>query len=108
MAKEKNTTEVTGGITKPMGSGVLDGIKFDPAVERGGSGRKAGAQSARKGERTGYGAGYPQQDFERRSVKLNILVTPSTAKMLDEAAKRGEIKSRNDLINYLLEEYFED
>lgn len=103
MAKEKNTVEVSGGITKP---GVLDGIKFDPAVERGG--RRAGAQNGKGVGRAISGAAYPfeQENYERRSVKLNILVTPSIAEQLDDAAKKGTIKSRNDLINFLLEDYF--
>ena len=45
---------------------------------------------------------------ESRTVKLNILVKPSTAQKLDAAVDRREIKSRNDLINFLLERYLEE
>lgn len=49
--------------------------------------------------------GYKDSKEERRNVKLNILIRPSTAKLLEKAVQRKEIKSKNDLINYLLEQY---
>lgn len=46
-----------------------------------------------------------QQAPEARSVRIQAVVTPSTAQKLDEAVSKGKIKSRNDLINFLLEGY---
>lgn len=101
MAKEKNTTEVTGGITR---SGILDGISFEPSAEPVVVRERAAFQQQSKNQLADV---YRQQGrAERRSYKLNILVKPSTAQMMDKAVEEGEIKSRNDLINYLLEEYF--
>lgn len=37
---------------------------------------------------------------------MNVLIKPSTAAALDFAVKKGEIQSKNDLVNYLLERYF--
>lgn len=100
MAKEKNTTEVTGGITKP---GILDGIDFEPSAEPGVVSPRAGVQQTKNQLVDVY---RQQGRAERRTTKLNILVKPSTAQKMDKAVEEGEIKSRNDLINYLLEEYF--
>lgn len=44
--------------------------------------------------------------IERRNIKLNIMITPTMSKMLDNASQSGEIKSKNDLINSLLEQFF--
>lgn len=104
MAKEGKNTEVTGGITKPS---VMDGLSFEPLAE-------PEARQQAPVRRTGKNqlvAGYDSrrmEEPERRSVKQNILITPYIAGRMDEAAKKGEIKSRNDLINYLLEEYFKN
>lgn len=101
MAKEKNTTEVTGGITRP---GLLDGIEFEPSAEPGAVRDRGAYGQQSKNQLVDV---YRQQGrAERRSTKLNILVKPSTAQKMDKAVEDGEIKSRNDLINYLLEEYF--
>ena len=45
---------------------------------------------------------------ERRSIKFNIMITPTLSKKLDRSVDRGEIRSRNDLINHLLEKYYEE
>ena len=100
MAKEKNTTEVTGGITKPS---ILDGINFEPSAEPGAVRPHTGVQQTKNQLVDVY---RQQGRAERRTTKLNILVKPSTAQKMDKAVEEGEIKSRNDLINYLLEEYF--
>ena len=47
-----------------------------------------------------------REEEEWRNVKLNLLLKPSLVKRLDKAARRKEIRSKNDLINYLLEQYF--
>lgn len=46
-----------------------------------------------------------QQAPEARTVRIQAVVTPSISKKLDELASKGKIKSRNDLINFLLEGY---
>lgn len=101
MAKEKNTTEVTGGITRP---GLLDGIQFETSDDNPGRGPVQPRQPKNQ-----LAAGYRGQvRSERRNIKMNIMIKPSTAKLLDAATEKGEIRSRNDLINYLLEEYFKN
>ena len=46
-------------------------------------------------------------DLESRSVRLQIVITPSIAKKLEWLDKTNQIKSRNDLVNFLLERYVE-
>lgn len=48
---------------------------------------------------------YRDSREEKRRVRYSFLITPTTNRLLDEAVKRGEIKSKNHLVNYLLEQY---
>lgn len=49
-----------------------------------------------------------QQESEKaRKVRIQVVVTRNTAKMLDELVAQQKIKSKNDLINFLLEGYLE-
>lgn len=47
-----------------------------------------------------------KQKKETRSVRTTISLTPAVYEKLTAATEAGEIKSANDLINYLLEQYF--
>lgn len=42
---------------------------------------------------------------EMRSKRVQIVIKPSVNEKLDELAKTGAIKSKNDLVNFLLESY---
>lgn len=42
---------------------------------------------------------------EPRSVRIQAVVTPSIGKKLDALVAQGKIRSKNDLINFLLKEY---
>ena len=44
--------------------------------------------------------------YERRNVKINAMITPSLSKKMDDSLEKGEIRSKNDLINQLLEMYY--
>lgn len=44
---------------------------------------------------------------ETRSQRLQIVVKPSVNKKLDKLVKQKKIKSKNDLINFLVEDYLE-
>ena len=45
---------------------------------------------------------------ETRSCRTTISLKPSLKCRIDRAVERKEIKSLNDLVNYLLEQYFVD
>lgn len=104
MAKKEHQDNVTGGLTA--------GLEFTAPISKEEEGRPPQRQTM-----TNQPAGSPltegyqqvhKRKIETRSAKLNILVKPSTASKLDDAVTNGEIRSRNDLINYLLEKYFEE
>lgn len=46
-----------------------------------------------------------QAEVEPRTVRIQAVVTPTIAAKLDELVASNQIKSRNDLINFLLEGY---
>lgn len=52
---------------------------------------------------TQYNYTIPQE--EKRSQRLQFVVKPSVNARLDELAQNGTIKSKNDLVNFLLESY---
>lgn len=45
---------------------------------------------------------------EKRTERIQIVVTPTIAKKLDDLVAAGKIKSKNDLINFLLEGYLDN
>ena len=45
----------------------------------------------------------PQE--ETRSKRVQVVIKPSTNKALDALVRQGKIKSKNDLINFLLEDF---
>lgn len=48
-----------------------------------------------------------QLEDQPRTVRIQAVVTQNTATRLDELVKERKIRSRNDLINFLLEGYLE-
>ena len=48
-----------------------------------------------------------QLEDQPRTVRIQAVVTQNTATRLDELVKARKIRSRNDLINFLLEGYLE-
>mgnify|MGYP002547505478 FL=1 len=106
MAKQENVTEeVTGGLSTGITFGAAKGAREPGAGGPPQGGAAAGAGG--KGLTKGYKAARRMEDeAERRSYRMNVLIKPSTAAALDWAVKKGEIQSKNDLINYLLERYF--
>ena len=52
-------------------------------------------------------ASFKEKKRETRSVRTTISLTPRVYEHLTRATEAGDIKSANDLINYLLEQYFE-
>lgn len=57
--------------------------------------------------RSTYAATVKAKQRETRSVRTTISLTPRVYEHLTRATEAGDIKSANDLINYLLEQYFE-
>ena len=57
--------------------------------------------------RSTYVASFRDKKRETRSVRTTISLTPRVYEHLTRATEAGDIKSANDLINYLLEQYFE-
>ena len=57
--------------------------------------------------RSTYVASFKEKKRETRSVRTTISLTPRVYEHLTRATEAGDIKSANDLINYLLEQYFE-
>lgn len=49
-----------------------------------------------------------QPAAEKRTERIQIVVTPTISKKLDELVRNEKIKSKNDLINFLLEGYLAD
>lgn len=45
---------------------------------------------------------------EKRTERIQIVVTPTVSRKLDELVRDRKIKSKNDLINFLLEGYLEN
>jgi len=45
---------------------------------------------------------------EPRNIRLQAVITPTLNNKLNELVTTGAIKSRNDLINFLLERYFKE
>lgn len=106
MAKQENVTEeVTGGLSTGITFGASKGARGGDQPQ-GGAGAGVGAGVGGKALTKGYRASRQGDEAERRSFRMNVLIKPSTAAALDWAVKRGEIQSKNDLINYLLERYF--
>ncbi len=100
MAKQENVTEeVTGGLSTGITFGASKGA-------RGGGQPQGGAVGGSKALTKGYRASRQGEEAETRSIRMNVLIKPSTAEALAWAVKKGEIQSKNDLINYLLEQYF--
>ena len=50
---------------------------------------------------------YTMPQEEIRSKRLQFVVKPSVNKELDRLVKQKKIKSKNDLVNFLLEQYIE-
>ena len=44
---------------------------------------------------------------QTRSVRLQVVITPAISERLDKLVENREIRSKNDLINFLLESYFD-
>lgn len=102
MAKQENVTEeVAGGLSAGITFGASRGAR-DGVQPQGGAGASVGGKALTKG----YRASRQGDEAERRSFRMNVLIKPSTAAALDFAVKKGEIQSKNDLVNYLLERYF--
>lgn len=102
MAKQENVTEeVAGGLSAGITFGASRGAR-DGVQPQGGVGASVGGKALTKG----YRASRQGDEAERRSFRMNVLIKPSTAAALDFAVKKGEIQSKNDLVNYLLERYF--
>lgn len=109
MAKKENTTEVTGGLSGT--ESVLDGLSFGASKTARQGGQKPDpvppakpAPAAQEEVFSAYGG--KKKRHERKSFKTNILIKPSYVDRMDKAIDSGYIKSRNDLINSLLERHF--
>lgn len=50
---------------------------------------------------------YTIQQEETRSKRIQIVIKPSVNSELDRFVKIGKIKSKNDLVNFLLEQFIE-
>lgn len=107
MAKQENVTEeVTGGLSTGITFGASKGAREPGAGGPPQGGAGAGAGVGGRALTKGYRASRQGDEAERRSFRMNVLIKPSTAAALDFAVKKGEIQSKNDLVNYLLERYF--
>lgn len=49
-----------------------------------------------------------RSDGEGKSVRFSALIKPSLIKKMDADIRNKRIKSRNDLLNFLLEQYYGD
>ena len=46
-------------------------------------------------------------ELDTRSVRLAVFITQSMSEKLNQSVRDRKIKSKNDLVNFLLEQYFE-
>ena len=99
MAKAKNTTQVTGGLS------ALDGLDFDIPEDLD-PGREVVAPAGQP--KNSLTSGYRKPDKVVPKVRTNIMLDRSVKRKLDRAVKDEKIESMSGLINYLLEEYFEN
>ena len=136
MARPGRKTEISGGLSMP--SSVVDGLTFGeekgnaPKEETNPAHTTAPDQPtpapvattkekepaapvtetpetpARKSDLTGSYQETLQSAPERRNIRLNFTVTPTMAEKLDNAVRNRQIKSKNDLINFLVEKYFKE
>ena len=107
MAKQENVTEeVTGGLSTGITFGAAKGARETASSVKSTQTGNAGVGGGSKALTKGYRASRQGDEAERRSFRMNVLIKPSTAAALDWAVKKGEIQSKNDLVNYLLEQYF--
>jgi len=103
MAKFEHEEELTGGLT--------GGLNFGASREaRQGRGAAPASTPAAAAASQGNSLldGYRPSRPERRSIRMNIMTKPSIAGKMDDDVNSGRIKSRNDLINYLLETFYEE
>lgn len=69
--------------------------------------QRSAAPTEQASIRSTYVASFKEKKRETRSVRTTISLTPRVYEHLTRATEAGDIKSANDLINYLLEQYFE-
>lgn len=69
--------------------------------------QRSAASTEQASIRSTYVASFKEKKRETRSVRTTISLTPRVYEYLTRATEAGDIKSANDLINYLLEQYFE-
>lgn len=116
MAKARNV-EVTGGLTTGLKFGAAEAARAvdaaasskpvtEPKVETPAS--KESNEPTQAADMVNEYAKMRKSRISSRSVRLSITITPEMHMKLDELLKNGEIDSKNDLVNFLLNSYFAD
>ena len=123
MARKENTTDLKAGLSFGASRNVNA-----PAGERTGEAAASANEKAtpavaavqqKAPEEPGVAAGggtelaatyesMRQKKPESRTVRLQAVITPSLNEKLSKFLAEGKIDSKNDLINFLLERYFDE
>lgn len=115
MAKRENMTEVSGGLSAGLDFGASKEVKKAPVEET--PVEKPAVKPVQKpvADDKAKSSGKQLTDMYQSSIKeveetrskpFMVKIKPSTAEKMDRAVKKKIIKSRADLINFLLEQYF--
>lgn len=114
MAKKENMTEVSGGLSAGLDFGASREAKKTPAPVAPAE-TPAVAPAVEPAPVKPKTAGKHLTDMYQNSIKeveetrskpFMVKLKPSTMEKMDKAVKKKIIKSRADLINFLLEQYF--
>lgn len=112
MAKKSNAFELAAGLSfgdnAEKKTTTPEPKRQDPVVESNVPVEEPASKPVRESVQQAEDTGYQYQETEQRTVRIQAVVTETTARKLDALTKEKKIKSKNDLINYLLEEYFKD
>ena len=110
MAKLENIPKDNNGLTSGLDFGASKEAKEQQLLEE--QERKRLEQMEKERQEKNKPTNYIVEEYkkntryERRNVKINAMITPSLSKKMDESLEKGEIRSKNDLINQLLEMYY--
>ena len=109
MAKSRNTKEISGGLTAGLEYGESREVKEMPAAPTVPV-QPAPVQPPVVEEKVSLTAGYvyEPQVTETRSETLYFRIKPSIKEKMKKDVQAGQIKSQGDLLNYLVERYYEE
>lgn len=104
MAKKENQESLTAGLSFTLPEENKETVRSVPAKTAQAE-VKAEAEQNTLGQRLVAEYAAQIKEAEPRKERLSIVVTKTTKKEIDELVKQKKIKSANDLVNRLVEEF---